>query len=103
MGNDVYTINQLVPARRWTYPIAVVLSDTNTDKNLQVNGIPYKYIMNIGTSGNVNIFWMDGTTVKIWLNQGQEIEGGWWQHARDADTDAGVELRGLIGMPGLGV
>lgn len=100
---DTYTVNKLVPARRWTYPIAITLSDTNSDKNLQVNGIPYKYIQNVGTGGLVNIYWMDGTTVDIYLATGQEIEGGWWENARVTGTAAGVALRGFKGMAGLGI
>lgn len=100
---DTYTVNQLVPARRWTYPREITLSDTNTDKNLQVQGIPYKYLQNVGTGGLVNIFWMDGTTEDIYIAQGQVIEGGWWQNARITGTVGGASLRGFIGMAGLGV
>lgn len=100
---DTYTINKLIPARRWTYPRAITLSDTNATANLQVNGTPYKYLQNVGTGGLVNIFWMDGTTLDIYIAQGQVIEGGWWQHARTTGTVGGAALRGFIGMAGLGV
>ena len=103
MGNDVYTVNRIPPARRWTYPIAITTSDTNADANLQVNGIPYKYLQNVGTGGLVNIFWMDGTTEDIYIAQGQVIEGGHWQHARTSGTVGGADLRGFIGMAGLGI
>lgn len=100
---DSYTVNTLVPARRWTYPREITLSDTNSEKNLQVSGIPYKYLQNVGTGGLINIFWMDGTTEDIYLAQGQVIEGGWWEHARTTGTVGGASLRGFIGMAGLGV
>lgn len=103
MPDTTVTVTQPHPLRRWSYPYEITLSDTNTDKNLQRNGIGYKYIQNVGTAGLVNIYWQNGTTVDIYLGQGQEIEGGLWQNARVTGTAAGVVLRGFVGMAGLGV
>lgn len=89
------TINEPLYPRRWSVAYEVTLSDTNTDKNLQRNGKPYPFIQNVGTSGLVNIYWNNGTTVDIYLAQGTVIEGGQWVHARDDGTAAGVDLRGL--------
>ena len=95
------TVNARVPIRRWARPYAVTLSDVNTDRNLQRNSVPFKYLQNAGTSGLVNIFWEDGTTIDIYLSQGQVIEGGLWRHARTTGTGAGVSLRGFMGIEGM--
>lgn len=103
MANDVATINQALPNRRWTFPVTITLSDTTTAKNLYVDvtgSRPYRFIMNIGTSGLVSIFWLNNTTVPVWLVQGGILEGGYWVHAKTTGTDAGVSLLGLIGMEG---
>lgn len=104
MPDHTVTVSQGKPTRRWTKPVAITLSDVNADANLQTTGgVPYRFLQNVGTSGLVNIFWDDGTTVDIYLSQGEVIEGGRWQHARTTGTAAGVALRGFVGMPGVGL
>lgn len=102
LADTTTTINPKVPNRRWSRPYAITLSDTNTDANLKRNGLAYKYIQNVGTAGLVNIDWEDGTTIDIYLVQGQVLEGGLWVHARTTGTGVGVSLRGLMGIEGAG-
>lgn len=97
------TINPAVPSRRWSRPYAITLSDTLADANLQRNGVPYKYLQNVGTAGKVMIAWSpDNTLVDQYLGTGQVLEGGLWVHAKTTGTGAGVDLRGLMGMEGNG-
>lgn len=100
MAHDTLTSNVALPARRWTYPYVITLSDTNADANLQRNGRPYGWLQNVGTGGKVNIVWSNGTTVDIYLATGQEIEGGLWVHARSTGTGVGVDLRGFVKVEG---
>jgi hypothetical protein len=99
MAVDV--INPRVPARRWSRPYAITLSDILSEKNLQRNGSPYKYLQNVGTPGLVMIEWSDGVLVDIYISQGQVIEGGLWRHAKSTGTAIGVALRGLLGVEGV--
>lgn len=97
--HDVTTRNVALPPRKWTRPYAITLSDTVTEKNLQLNGIPFKYLQNVGTAGLVVIAWeSDAAEVSIWVGQGEIIEGGLWRHAKTTGTTAGVDLRGLVGI-----
>lgn len=97
-----YTINRPDVWRPYTYVYAITLSNTVTDANLLRDGVPYRYIENIGTSGLVMIRWGNGTDVAVWINQGSSFEGGLFTHAYNnaGGTDAGVVLRGFVGMPG---
>lgn len=97
----VDTINVATPNRRWSRPYTVALSDVVTEKNLQRNGVPFKYLQNVGTGGLINIAWEpDATEVTIYLSQGQVIEGGLWRHAKTTGTVAGAVLRGFLGIEG---
>lgn len=100
--HDTSTINPALPSRRWSRPYDITLSDTNTDNNLLRDGRPYKYLQNVGTSGEVVIVWKadSGVLSTIYLAQGAVIEGGYWTHARLTGTDAGVDLRGFVGVEG---
>ncbi len=92
------TVNRGLPARRWTRPYAVTLSDVTADKNLQRDGKPYLYLQNVGTAGKVMITWEpDGTAVDIYLGTGEVLEGGLYAHAKTTGTTAGVDLRGFVG------
>lgn len=94
----VDTINVATPSRRWSRPYTVTLSDVVTEKNLQRNGVPFKYLQNVGTGGLINIAWEPGATeVDIYLAQGQVIEGGLWRHAKTTGTVVGAALRGFLG------
>ena len=99
------TINQRLPSnRRYSRPFTVTLSDTVADRNLQRNGVPYLYLENIGTAGKVNIAWEpNGDLCDIYLAQGEVREMGLCRHAKDDGTDAGVELRGYMGIDTGGV
>jgi hypothetical protein len=94
-------VNAKNPLRRWSRPYDVTLSEVNSDRNLQRNLVAFKYLQNVGTSGLVNIVWEDGTTIDIYLTQGQVIEGGLWRHARTTGTGVGVDLRGFMGIEGM--
>lgn len=101
---EVWTVNTKLAPRRWSRPVAITLSDTNSERNLQQNGkYPYRYIQNIGTAGLVYITYEpdNSTPVPLYLNQGQVHEGGHWCHARTADTTIGVSLIGFIGIEGV--
>lgn len=101
LADTTTTINVRMPNRRWSRPFDINITDTVTDKNLQHNSVPFKYIQNVGTSGGVVILWEpDGVIVDIYLSQGQVIEGGLWRHARAAGTGVGVDLRGFLGIEG---
>lgn len=101
-AHDTLTYNPPVPKRRWSRPYAVTLSNTVADQNLIRDGRPYRYLQNVGTSGLVMIAWHpDDSLVDIWLNQGAEIEGGYWRHAKILGTTAGVDLRGFVGIEGV--
>ena len=99
-------INVRVPNRRWSRPYTVTIDDTVSNRNLQRNQVPFKFIQNIGTGGLVNIAWEpDATEVTIYLSQGQILEGGLWRHAKATGTTTpgtGVVLRGFAGIEGLG-
>lgn len=103
MATEVWTVNSKDPARRWSRPYAITLSDTLADKNLLFNDtMPYRYIQNVGTAGEVAIAWApDDTVVNIYLGQGQVMEGGLWRHAKTTGTTAGVELIGFLGIEGV--
>lgn len=95
------TINPKMPIRRWSRPYAITLSDVVADKNLQRNGVPYRYIQNIGVAGVVMIAWEPAAVEEsIYLGVGQDFEGGLWLHAKTTGTTAGVVLRGFVGMEG---
>jgi hypothetical protein len=101
---EVATINVRVPTRRWSRPYTVTFSDTISDRNLQRNRQPFKYLQNLGTGGLVNIAWEpDGTEVTIGLAQYQFLEGGLWRHAKTTGTTTpgtAVILRGFLGIEG---
>lgn len=104
MAETTMTINPILPARRWSRPVAITLTDTNATRNLQVNAkYPYRYLQNIGTSGVVQCTWEpdNSTVVPIYLAQGEVMEGGYWVNARVTDTTAGVSLVGFIGIEGV--
>lgn len=104
MASETWTVNTKLPARRWSRPYAITLSDTNTDRNLQYNAkVPFRYLQNTGTSGDVAMTWEpdNSAVVTIYLAQGQVIEGGYWCNARSAGTTAGVELIGFLGVEGV--
>lgn len=91
------TINSKLPLRRVSRPYDITLSDTLTDKNLQVNGTPFKWIQNVGTGGLVMIAWEpNADLVDIYLGTGQVIELGLCRHAKTTGTGAGVDLRGFL-------
>lgn len=98
-------VNVRVPNRRWWRPFAVTIDDTVSNRNLQRNNTPYKFIQNLGTGGLVNIAWEpDATEVTIYLSQGQILEGGLWRHAKSTGTTTpgtGVILRGFMGIEGI--
>lgn len=103
-AHDTLTVNAPLPARRWSRPVAITLSDTNTDRNLQLNGkVPYRYIQNVGTSGVVQMTWEpdNSTVVALYIAQGEVIEGGYWVNARSTSTTGGVSLLGFIGVEGV--
>lgn len=103
MAETTMTINYLLPVRRWDRPFSITLSDTLTERNLQVNGtVAYRYIQNVGTSGAVAIAWEpDNTVVAVYLATGQVLEGGLWKHAKTTGTGAGVSLIGFRGIEGV--
>lgn len=105
MAEIVTTITKALPARRWSRPYAIVLSDVVTDANLRRDGVPYKYLQNVGTSGLVMIAWGPNTTtfdlVDIYLGQGVVMEMGCFLvHAKTTGTAVGVALRGFVGISG---
>lgn len=79
-------------------PVAITPSDTVTNA-LGADGRPYAHLQNRGTSGSVPILWLDGTTVAIYLAQGQVISGGRWKRVNSTSLGAGVDLVGLYGYP----
>lgn len=98
-AHDVYTVNAATPWRRWWRPYVITLSDVVTDKNLQVNSQPYRFIQNTGAAGLVVIAWEpDATEVSIFLGQGEILEGGLWRHAKTTGSTVGAtSLRGFTG------
>lgn len=99
---ETMTLNKPWPARRWSRPYEVTLDNTISNANLQIAGLPFRYIQNVGTAGAVVIAWGDALDeVTIYLAQGQVMEGGHWVHAKLAGTDAGVVLRGFRGVEGV--
>jgi hypothetical protein len=104
--HDTYVINTKLPPRRWSRPYAIVPSDTNSDKNLQRNGLPYRFICNTGTSGVVTITFepdnATGTAVSLYLAQGEFLEGGHWCNARATGLTPGATLVGFVGMESVG-
>jgi hypothetical protein len=98
----VATVNRAILSRRWTRPYAITLSDTPATKNCQRDGRPYRWIQNVGTAGLVLFVWgPSGDTASLWFDKGFTMEmGSLLEHAMDAGTDAGVDLRGLVGMEG---
>lgn len=102
MAHENSTVNAALPARRWTRPYAITLSDVVADRNLTRGGRPYLFIENVGTSGLVMISWFDGSLVDLYMNQGKVLEGGLWFHAMSTGTAVGVDLRGYVGMEGRG-
>jgi len=93
----VTTFNTPRPRRAWSVAKAITPSDTNSQKNLEINGYPFRFIQNIGTSGAGDILWSDGNVVSFWFTQGTVYEGGHWVHVRTTNLGAGVVLRGLVG------
>lgn len=100
------TVNEKLPARRWSRPYAITLSDTNSDKNLQRNGVPYRFLCNTGTSGVVTITFepdnATGTAVSLYLAQGEFLEGGHWANARATGATVGLTLVGFVGCENVG-
>lgn len=97
-----FTLNKPDVWRPYTYPYVITLSNVVGDNNLLRDGVPFRYVQNVGTGGLINFRWANGTTVNLYLSQGQQIEGGLFVHAFDAagGTVAGADLRGFVGMPG---
>lgn len=107
MAHNTYTSNPTLPNRRWSRPFPITLSDTNTERNLQYNGVvPYRYLHNAGTSGSVIVTYepdnATSTGRKLYIPQGGVVEGGHWVHARSGSSTAGIELYGFLGMESAG-
>lgn len=106
MAHETYTIASLKPVRRWTRAYAITPSDTDSGRNLQVNGVPYRYIQNIGTSGSFVVTWepdnSSGTASTLYLAQGQVMEGGLWANLRATSLGAGVSIIGMVGREDVG-
>lgn len=101
MAESTLTANPPDYPRRWSRMHAITLSDTVTDRNLQRNRVPYKWLHNVGTSGKVFVTFDDdnsaSTKAPIWIPQGGFVEGGQWANALATDATAGIELYGLVG------
>lgn len=95
---DVVVNEKLPVDRSYSRPYAITLSNTVADRNLQRNGIPYRYVQNIGTGGKVMIAWgPSDTLVDVYVATGAALElGVQARHAKILGTDVGVDLRGFM-------
>lgn len=102
-ATETFTRNSILPARRWDRPFAITLSDTVADANLQQNGIPFRYLHNLGAAGLVKIAWEpDATEETMYIGQGEKLEGGLWRHLKTTGTTAAGPFRGLRGRDDTG-
>lgn len=94
-------INARVPNRRWSRPYAITVSDTIASANLKRNGVPFKWIQNLGTGGLVMIAWQpDGALLDVYLAQGEIMEMGLPLHLMSTGTTAVGPFRGFLGIEG---
>ncbi len=100
MAHITTTITKALPHRRYSRPYVVTPSDVITDKNLQRDGVPFRWLQNCGADGMCMISWFDGTLVDIYVAKGIVIELGLPVHLMTTGTTAAGPFRGFVGIPG---
>lgn len=101
MPHETVTVNVALPARRYSRPYAITLSDVITDRNLQRDRRPYRWIQNLGADGLVMIAWEpDGSLQAVQVNKGVVLEMGYCMHAMSTGTTAGGPIIGFAAVEG---